>query len=126
MKLIHAARALRGAIKRRRGAVVPAVTVSIGLAAMALPASASADRSCGVAFNTVGPYGVAVHRGAVGCAVARRVLRRYFGAHGRCGGSSCLRVQRGWACQTAAVSVFPRLASCQRGRLLVWALAIVD
>jgi hypothetical protein len=127
MTLIHTFRAVRGAPERRRLVrLAPAVVVSVVLAAVAQPASASADRSCGVRFNAIGPYGVAVQRGAVGCAVARRVLRRYFGSHGRCGGSSCLRRQRGWMCQTALVSVYPRLASCQRGRSLVQAIAIVD
>src|SRR4051812_43649266 len=118
MTLIHTFRAVRGALERRLVRLAPAVVVSVVLAAVALPAPALADRSCGVVFNAVGPYGVAVQRGAVGCAPARRVLNWYFGSHGPCGGSSCLRRQRGWACQTAPASAYPRLASCQRGRSL--------
>ena len=125
MTLIHTFAAVGGALDRLVR-LAPAVCVSVVLAAMAQPAAALADRSCGVGFNAVGPYGVAVQRGAVGCATARGVLRRYFGSHARCGGSSCLRRQRGWTCQTAPVSAFPRLASCRRGRSLVQAFAIVD
>src|SRR4051812_44235592 len=103
MTLIHTFRAVRGAPERRRFRLASAVVVSVVLAAVAQSASASAARSCGVGFNAIGPYGVAVQRGAVGCAVARGMLRRYFASHARCGGSSCLRWQRGWACQTAPV-----------------------
>jgi hypothetical protein len=126
MTLIHTFAAVGGALARRLVRLVPAVVVSVVLAAVAQPAGASAGRSCGVAFNAVGPYGVAVQRGGVGCATARGVLRRYFGSHARCGGSSCVRRQRGWACQTAPAFAFPRLASCQRGRSLVRAFAIAD
>jgi len=111
---------------RRSALSTFAVLALLAVSVLSLPAPAQAARSCGIAYNDVGPYGVAVDRGRVSCSAARRVLRRYFSSRAACEGSSCVRRQRGWTCQTAAAFAYPRLASCQRGRLLVRAIAIAD
>lgn len=46
-----------------------------------------------------GRYGVAVERGVVSCATARKVLRTYLTApRSRCGGSACYIKILGWDC----------------------------
>jgi len=87
---------------------------------------ARAARGCGTETGRGGPYHVQVKRGVVSCRTARMVLRRYATSHARCEGSSCLRVQRGWACQTAPGFAFPRLFSCSRGRRWVAAYSLAD
>jgi hypothetical protein len=109
----------------RRALATLALMFLVSLAAIAPPAARAGQR-CGFAFTDVKPYGVFVARGDVRCEAARRALRTYFGSRRPCAGSSCLRRLDGWTCQTAAAFAYPRVASCQRRRALVQAIAIAD
>ncbi|HWT23619.1 MAG TPA: hypothetical protein VN213_08940 [Solirubrobacteraceae bacterium] len=126
MTLLQPMRAIHGSLRRPLTRLVPMALVVIGFVVVALPSAAIANRACGMAYNDIGPYGVDIERGGVTCATARRALRRYFASDGPCGGSSCRRTLRGWTCQTAPAFALPRIASCQRGRSLVEAIAILD
>lgn len=103
-----------------------AAATALCTVALAAPAPATAARGCGVYTGPGGPYAVRILKGRPGCATARAVLRRYATATGPCEGSSCVRRQRGWTCQTAPGFAFPRLFSCQRRGQRVGAYSLAD
>ena len=96
------------------------------LAAIALPAPTQAAKNCGVFTAHGALLHAKVTRGTAPCTTARRVLRRYLTSTASCSGSACVRFDAGWACSTAAVTAFPRLASCSRRGVVIAAYSFAD
>lgn len=65
--------------------------------------TAAKTRPCGsLGLEANGmPVGVSVQRGATRCALAKKVLRKYFRSNAPCDGSACVREHFGWTCASA-------------------------
>ena len=105
-------------------ALLTATVLSLGGAGNATARASSRD--CGSIRSAGAPVHVRVLRGSTSCPRARLVLGEYLRSGRRCEGSSCLRVHRGYTCQTAPTFAFPRLASCVRGRSRIAAYSTAD
>lgn len=89
-------------------------------------AARASSRGCGNIRSAGAPVHVRVLRGSTSCPQARLVLREYLRSRRPCKGSSCLRIHRGYRCQTAPAFAFPRIASCVRGRSRIAAYSTAD
>ena len=81
----------------------PIIAVLTAIALLATAAVADARplaRDCdGVIYSRDGaPIGVTIHRGAVTCANAKRILRAYLNSTRPCEGNGCVREHSGWTC----------------------------
>lgn len=103
------------------------LAVVLAIAAAIAPGPAHAARACGFATTADGAHvHVKVIRGRASCRSARRVLRRYLDSTAPCTGSSCVRPDGRWTCQSAPAAAFPRLASCASRRSRVAAYSTAD
>jgi hypothetical protein len=109
----------------------PLIAVLTAIALLATAALADARplaRDCdGVIYTRDGaPIGVTIHRGAVKCANAKRILRTYLNPTRPCEGNGCVREHSGWTCVAASAAQQPRVATCTRERSLIRAYGIYD
>jgi len=107
--------------------IIAVLTVIALLAAASTADARALARNCnGYILAPGDAAGVTIHRGAVPCRTAKRVLRTYLNSDARCEGSACVRKHSGWTCASACPAIYPKLASCNRGRTVIAAYAIND